>query len=271
MERRRSHWRDRNIPYEPPLGMIGSMDGVGSKRHSSEVYFECYQNMKGVHGFFGIFNFFKPELIVIDRELIEYVLQSKDVYDFGAYTEKVKSNEELFKPALKSVNLLCSFLGESCALKNEIDIYNLSRRFAIDFTLVAVFNIKSHKVFELDAKHFSHPKFGEVVLTLRRTLPAFFQMRDEFFTKTLKKVMEMNAFYDIGRLLPSDDLAVQSFIGEYETVASTVAFALYELAWNEGLQKELAEEVADFDMQFCRLEEYQLLEKVFTGESFCIY
>lgn len=265
VEKRKAYWKDRKIPYDPPIGLIGSMVGVGSKKHSSQVYLECYKKRKGVIGYFGIFNFFTPELIIIDPELIQFVLQCEYVYDFGAYTTKIKPVKQLFKTASKSLNLLSLVLGQSDTIK---DVYNLSRRFAIDFTLAGIFSIKSHKLFEFDAEHLAHPKFNEITLTLRRTLPTFFQMRDEFFTKTLRKLIEKDGYYDIGRLMPSDDLAVQSFIGEYETVASTVAFALYELALNEQLQEELGEEVAGFNRQesFDTLEEYELLERVFRGE-----
>ncbi|KAL5277841.1 hypothetical protein ACFFRR_002835 [Megaselia abdita] len=265
VERRRAYWRHRNIPYDPPLGVIGSMDGVGSKKHSSQVYQECYQKMKGkgINGYFGIFNFYTPELIVVDPQLIQNILKSKNLKEFGAYTTRLRTHEQLFKPALKSVEELRSLLSETSVLEQQTDIYDLSRRFAIDFVLTSVFDIKSHKIYELDSKHLSHPKFNEVTLTLRRTLPTFFQLKDEFFTKTLSKVIGMDDLYNIGKMLPSDDLAVQSFIGEYETVASTVAFSLYELVLNKQLQDDLRKEVADFDMQLSKLESYDLLERVF--------
>ncbi|GAB0087591.1 Cytochrome P450 [Sergentomyia squamirostris] len=78
------YWKDRGVPYVKPVFPYGTLKGMGSTKHSSEVFQKAYNELKGKNAFGGIFFFIQPVILATDLNFLKNIL----VKDFQYFTDR---------------------------------------------------------------------------------------------------------------------------------------------------------------------------------------
>lgn len=75
------------VAFVEPKFPLGSLSGVGTKFHSSELFRKMYAKMKDSKPFFGLYLFFAPAVVVTDLDFIKTILVKDSQYfmDRGIY------------------------------------------------------------------------------------------------------------------------------------------------------------------------------------------
>ncbi|XP_055697211.1 cytochrome P450 6a9-like [Phlebotomus papatasi] len=84
------YWEARGLPYVKPKFPFGILGGVGSTKHSSEVFTAAYQELKGRGPFGGVFFFTKPVVMPTDLDLLKniFIKDFQYFYDRGFYVNE---------------------------------------------------------------------------------------------------------------------------------------------------------------------------------------
>ncbi|XP_060651793.1 probable cytochrome P450 6a14 [Drosophila nasuta] len=82
-----NYWKNRGVPSERPLPIIGNMKGVGSKYHLRDINARIYKKFKGTTPFAGMFMFFTRTALILDLDLVKHVLikDFKNFQDRGVF------------------------------------------------------------------------------------------------------------------------------------------------------------------------------------------
>ncbi|KAI4493134.1 hypothetical protein M0802_009684 [Mischocyttarus mexicanus] len=87
-----NYWKKRGIPYEEPTFPAGNLtELILEKKTVGNVFGDIYMKYKS-HPFVGAYSFFKPNLVIIDPDLIRFILTKEfaNFHDRGLYcNEKV--------------------------------------------------------------------------------------------------------------------------------------------------------------------------------------
>ncbi|XP_043496163.1 probable cytochrome P450 6a14 [Polistes fuscatus] len=103
-------WNNKNVPYEEPTFPAGNLtEVILNKKTIGDVFGEIYLKNKS-HPFVGVYSLFKPNLVIIDPNLIRFVLTKEfaSFHDRGLYcNEKVDplTGHLFFLPGQKWRNL----------------------------------------------------------------------------------------------------------------------------------------------------------------------
>lgn len=83
---RQTYWTRQGAPQLPPNLLFGNFSSVATGKQSIFDFFKdlYFYGKKSGYRFFGVYSFSKPELVVIDRDLMKTVL-TKDFEYFGSH------------------------------------------------------------------------------------------------------------------------------------------------------------------------------------------
>uniref|UniRef100_A0A1Q3FIT7 Putative cytochrome p450 n=1 Tax=Culex tarsalis TaxID=7177 RepID=A0A1Q3FIT7_CULTA len=84
IRRKFSYWADRNVPHAPGSFPLGSLQGMGSKYHMTQIFERIYQQFKNVSPAAGFYLTMRPTLMVTDLELVKQIL----VKDFNSFRDR---------------------------------------------------------------------------------------------------------------------------------------------------------------------------------------
>ncbi|CAG2064230.1 unnamed protein product, partial [Timema podura] len=201
------HWKKRGIPFIKPFPFLGNLKDVvllKSSRHDAIKDF--YRKLEG-EPFGGIFLFRSPVLIVRDPDIIKSIL----VKDFSHFQNRVHSS-----PSEDPVS-------DSLAVINGPKWRILRTKLTPTFTSGKLKNM-------MDA---IFPKIAKL-------LGLSFIPKDavSFFSRVVKETVQYQM---------TDDMITGNcfvfFMAGFDTSATTMSFALYELAVNPDIQERLSAEI----------------------------
>ncbi|XP_055697203.1 cytochrome P450 6a8-like [Phlebotomus papatasi] len=78
------YWEEKGVPYVKPQFPFGILKEMGSTKHSSQVFSEAYNELKGKNTFGGVFFFTRPVVVPTDLELLKNIF----VKDFQYFTDR---------------------------------------------------------------------------------------------------------------------------------------------------------------------------------------
>ncbi|XP_055697201.1 cytochrome P450 6a9-like [Phlebotomus papatasi] len=78
------YWEEKGVPYVKPQFPFGILKGMGSTKHSSQIFSEAYKELKGRNTFGGVYFFTQPVVIPTDLELLKNIF----VKDFQYFTDR---------------------------------------------------------------------------------------------------------------------------------------------------------------------------------------
>ncbi|XP_055697212.1 cytochrome P450 6a9-like [Phlebotomus papatasi] len=85
------YWEKKGIPFVKPVFPYGLLKGMGTTRHTSEIFTKAYQELKGKDVFGGIYFFVQPVGLATDLDFLKNIL----VKDFQYFHDRgIYSNEK---------------------------------------------------------------------------------------------------------------------------------------------------------------------------------
>ncbi|XP_049840484.1 cytochrome P450 6j1-like [Schistocerca gregaria] len=265
-------WKKLGIPYMKPIPYVGNMGSVVSgRKHMGEPVFECYRKA-GDAPFMGMFAFDKPILLVKDPALIGRIMTT-DFSTFYATNAKIDPvTDPVFATSLFGQH------GTEVQLKDVMARYTTDAVCSI-FMGVDANSLENPKspLREHVRRILRETVVGRIVTTLAFFAPQILsalrirlgskKVEDFFVQNTVKliehrketgivrndvidmltKIKEEQPEGDNEQLKLTNELIagqLMSFLAAgFDNSSSTLAFALFELAWNQSLQEEVRQHV----------------------------
>lgn len=172
-------WRKRGVFYPKPVVPIGNVTELIMGKVQLGVFFhDAYLKYKG-HGVFGMYSFYKPNLVIADLDLIRTVLTKEfgSFHDRGMfYNEKIDplSGHLFFMPGKKWRNLrvkmtptftsgkikqmfpilkdcsdeLTKYLEDKALMRESVEMKDMFARYLTDVIMSTAFGIKSNCIEE---------------------------------------------------------------------------------------------------------------------------
>ncbi|XP_072764861.1 probable cytochrome P450 6a14 [Anoplolepis gracilipes] len=230
-----NYWRKKNVFYvEPvvPTGNIGSL--LTSKVSVGEFFYDLYVKYKD-HRAFGIYTFFKPNLVITDPDLIRAVLtkEFKNFHDRGFFCNekvdpltghlialsgkkwrnlRVKLTPTFTSGKIKQMFAILKLCGEELVSSLEsvaqtgdrIEIKDWFGRYSTDIIMSTAFGVKSNCIEEGDNKFrywgktmFEEHPFWSVLSAFMPQVLVFFSIPflDRGVTKFFTQIFQNNVKY----------------------------------------------------------------------------
>ncbi|GAB0087592.1 Cytochrome P450 [Sergentomyia squamirostris] len=88
--KKHKYWENLGFPYAKPQFFFGNVRGIGTSKHSSQLFQEAYREMKNKGIIGGIYFFVQPVAIVLDLDILKNILVKDFQYfhDRGMYVNE---------------------------------------------------------------------------------------------------------------------------------------------------------------------------------------
>ncbi|XP_012542586.1 cytochrome P450 6k1 isoform X2 [Monomorium pharaonis] len=315
-------WSKRGVFYVEPVVPIGNVTPLVTGKTQVGVHFQdAYMKYKD-HRAFGMYIFYKPNLVITDPDLIRTVLTKEfnSFHDRGMFCNekidplinnlffisgkkwrnmRVKMTPTFTSGKMKQMFFILKECGEKLAkhleskaqIKEPIEVKDTFARYTTDVIMSAAFGIKSNCIeepnneYRIQGNKIFYINSIKIVLTLfAPQIMDFFSISlmapsiTKFYINMFRETVEyrqtnnivrhdfVNLFIQLmerGYVDPDDDdkttdksstinkftmteAAAQSFIffaAGFETSATTMTFAMYELSQHQDIQDKLRKEI----------------------------
>ncbi|XP_036143274.1 cytochrome P450 6k1 [Monomorium pharaonis] len=315
-------WRKRNVFYVEPVVPTGNVTPlVTGKTQVGVLYQNAYMKYKH-HRAFGMYSFYKPNLVIADPDLIRTVLTKEfnSFHDRGMFCNeeidplignlffmagkrwrnmRAKMTPTFTSGKIKQMFFILKECGEKLAkhleskaqIKESIEVKDTFARYTTDVIMSAAFGIKSNcieepnneyriqgdKIFNMNSITIAMAMYAPQIMkffSIPFTTPSVTKFYINMFKETVEYRQTNNIVrHDFVNLLiqlmergyvdPEDDnkttnksstinkltmteATAQSYVffaAGFETSATTMTFAMYELSQHQDIQDKLRKEI----------------------------
>ncbi|GAB0087590.1 Cytochrome P450 [Sergentomyia squamirostris] len=84
------YWEEKDVPHLKPKFPMGNLQGMGTTKHTTQIFTDAYNKLKGKDLFGGIYFFTKPVVIPLDLDFLKniFVKDFQYFHDRGIYVNE---------------------------------------------------------------------------------------------------------------------------------------------------------------------------------------